>query len=198
MIALVSAFNAQIGIIVLGVLSTDEQVAAMRIAERGGQFVVMSLTLVNMVIAPYIVRAHRDRDKVLLQNLAKKSARGSFLLALPVAAALVLGGEPLIRVAFGAGYSDIAYWPVVIIAVGQLFNVFFGSVGNFLSMGGYERETLKGQILAVVVNVALCIALIPFFGAIGAAVGVAMGIISWNSILFAMVKRRICISSSAF
>lgn len=198
MIALVSAFNTQIGIIILGILSTDEQIAAMRIAERGGQFVIMSLTLVNMVIAPYIVRAHRDRDKARLQNLAQKSARGSFLLALPVAAILILGGEPLIELAFGADYSDIAYWPVLIIAVGQLFNVFFGSVGNFLSMGGHERETLKGQVLAVVVNVALCVALVPSFGAIGAAIGVGVGIISWNSLLFFMVKRRIGISSRAF
>lgn len=198
MLALVSALNAQIGIIVLGLLSTDEQVAAMRIAERGGQFVVMSLTLVNMVIAPYIVRAYRDGDKSLLQNLATRSARGSLFLALPVATVLILGGEPLIRLAFGADYSLIAYWPVVIIAVGQVFNVFFGSVGNLLSMSGYERETLKGQMLAVVINVILCVVLVPLFGAIGAAVGVAVGIISWNSLLFAMVRHRIGIKSSAF
>lgn len=198
MLALVSAFNAQIGIIVLGLLSTDDQVAAMRVAERGGQFVVMSLSLVNMVIAPYIVRAHRDGDKELLQKLARKSARGSFLLALPIAIILILGGEPLIRLAFGAEYSDLAYFPVAIVAVGQLFNVFFGSVGYFLSMSGYERETLKGQILAVVINVIMCLSLVPFWGAIGSAIGVAVGLISWNALLFYMVKRRIGIKSSAF
>src|SRR5690606_31133606 len=168
----------------LGFFSTDEQVAAMRVAERGGQFVVMSLTLVNMVIAPYIVRAHRDGDKVLLQNLARKSARGSFLLALPVAGFLIIGGEPLIRIAFGAEYAAISYWPVVIIVVGQLFNIFFGSVGYFLSMSGYERKTLKGQALAVVINLLLCTVLVPIYGAVGAAVSVAIGVISWNAILF--------------
>ena len=198
MLALVSAFNAQIGIIVLGLLSTDDQVAAMRVAERGGQFVVMSLTLVNMVIAPYIVRAHRDGDKDLLQKLARKSARGSFLLALPVAFILILGGESLIRLSFGAEYSDLAYYPVVIVVVGQLFNVFFGSVGYFLSMSGYERETLKGQILSVVINLILCLSLVPFWGAIGSAIAVAVGLISWNTLLFYMVKRRIGIKSVAF
>lgn len=198
MIALVGVMNAQIGIIILGVLSTDEQTAAMRVAERGGQLVVMSLTLVNMVIAPYIVRAHRDGDKALLQNLARKSARGSFLFALPVASVLVFGGEPLIRFAFGAEYSGISYWPVVIIAVGQLFNVFFGSVGYILSMTGYERETLKGQVLAVLINLILCLALVPSFGAIGAAMGIALGIISWNTLLHKMVKRHIGINAAAF
>jgi O-antigen/teichoic acid export membrane protein len=87
---------------------------------------------------------------------------------------------------------------VAIVAVGQLFNVFFGSVGYFLSMSGYERETLKGQILAVVINVIMCLSLVPFWGAIGSAIGVAVGLISWNALLFYMVKRRIGIKSSAF
>lgn len=198
MIALVSAFNTQIGIIVLGLLSTDEQVAAMRVAERGGQFVVMSLTLVNMVIAPYIVRAHRDGNKALLQNLARKSARGSFLLALPVAGILIIGGEPLIRLAFGAEYSTISYWPVVIIAVGQLFNVFFGSVGHLLSMSGYERFTLSGQVIAVLSNVVLCIFLIPRYGAAGAALAVAVSIGIWNVVLAYFVFIKLNIRPAAF
>jgi O-antigen/teichoic acid export membrane protein len=197
MIALVSAFNAQIGIIVLGVLSTDEQVAAMRIAERGGQFVMMSLTLVNMVIAPYIVRAHRDGDRALLQNLAQKSARGSLLLALPVAGILILGGESLIKLAFGADYAAISYWPVVIIAVGQLFNVFFGSVGYLLSMSGYEKDTLKAQLLAVIINVATSVILVPRFGAVGGALSVAMSLIIWNIMSAVLVKKRLAITPSA-
>jgi len=198
MIALVSAFNAQIGIIVLGLLGTDEQVAAMRIAERGGQFVVMSLTLVNMVIAPYIVRAHRDGEKALLQNLTRKSARGSFLLALPVAGILIIGGEPLIRLAFGVEYSAISYWPVVIIAVGQLFNVFFGSVGHLLSMSGHERFTLSGQVISVLTNVVLCVFLIPRFGAVGAAFAVAVSIGVWNVVLAYFVFIKLNIRPSAF
>ena len=198
MIALVSTFNAQIGIIALGILSTDEQVAAMRVAERGGQFVVMSLTLVNMVIAPYIVRAHRLGDKALLQNLARKSARGSFVLALPVAGLLIFAGEPILRIAFGVEYASLSHWPLVVLAVGQLFNVFFGSVGYLLSMSGYEKETLKGQVLAVVINVLLCFALVPNFGSIGAAIAVTASIISWNVLLYAVVKSRIGISSAAF
>lgn len=198
MIALVSTFNAQIGIIVLGLLSTDDQVAAMRVAERGGQLVVMSLTLTNMVIAPYIVGAHRDGDKALLQNLARKSARGSFLLALPLAGMLIIGGERLIRLAFGAEYSAISYWPVVIIVVGQLFNVFFGSVGNLLSMSGYEKFTLTGQIIAVLSNAVLCALLIPKFGAVGSALAVAMSICIWNVVLAYFVYIKLNIRPSAF
>lgn len=198
MIALVGVFNAQIGIIALGLLGTDEQVAAMRVAERAGQFVAMSLTLTNMVIAPYIVRAHREKDKDLLQNLARKSARGSLFLALPIALLLISGGESIISIVFGVEYASLSYWPVVVIAIGQLFNVFFGSVGYLLSMSGFEKDALKGQALAVGINLILCIMLIPLFGAIGAAVAVTLCLISWNVLLYASVKKRIGIRSSAF
>lgn len=198
MIALVSTFNAQIGIIALGFLSADEQVAAMRVAERGGQFVAMSLMLVNMVIAPYIVAAYRDGDNVLLQNLARKSARGSFFLALPVAGTLIFGGDPLIRLAFGEEYAAISYWPVVIIAIGQLINVFFGSVGHLLSMSGYEGLTLTGQVIAVLSNIVLCMLLIPAFGAVGAAVSVALSIVIWNLVLAYFVFKKLNIRPAAF
>jgi len=198
LLAMVSVFNVQIGVIALGFLSTDEQVAAMRVAERGGQFVAMSLTLVNMVIAPYIVRAHRDGDRNLLQKLARKSARGSFLIALPVVLILVVGGGPLIRLAFGGEYAQLSYWPVVIVALGQLLNVFFGSVGYILSMSGYEKDTLKGHVLGVFVNISLCLILIPIYGALGAAMAVSVGVMAWNCMLSILVWKRLGIKSSAF
>ncbi|MCL7945113.1 flippase [Marinobacter sp. ATCH36] len=197
LLALVSTFNAQIGIIFLGVLSSDEQVSAMRIAERGGQFVILSLTLVNMIIAPYIVRAHRENDKIKLQKLARKCAQGSFLLSLPVALALVLGGEELVGLAFGEDYATISYYPVVLISLSQLLNVFFGSVGHLLSMSGNERYTLFGQVMAVLVNVLLCIVLIPNFGAVGAAIAVSISIVVWNLVLAYFVVKKLDIRPTA-
>lgn len=193
LLALVSTFNTQIGIVFLGTLSSDEQVAAMRIAERGGQFVMLSLTVVNMVIAPYIVQAYRDGNRNNLQKLAQKSARGAFLLSLPVALALIIGGQKLIGLAFGKDYAPMAYWPVVIIAVGQIVNVFFGSVGHLLSMSGHERLTLVGQVVAVASNIVMSVALIPQYGAVGAALAVSISMCVWNCVLayFVIIKLKI-------
>ncbi|RRJ83896.1 oligosaccharide flippase family protein [Aestuariirhabdus litorea] len=198
MIALIGALNMQVGVIALGLLSTDEQAGAMRIAERGGQIVAMSLTVVNMVIAPYIVQAHQEGEKKQLQKIARTSARGSFLLAAPIAAAFILAGGPIIRFAFGPEYTDISNWPLVIISAGQLFNVYFGSVAFLLSMCGHERETLKIQSIALILNFTLCIALAPTFGAAGAATGVTLSTIFWNIFLYIRVKRHLGIISTAF
>jgi O-antigen/teichoic acid export membrane protein len=76
-LAVVTTLNAHIGIIFLGVLSSNEDVAAMRVAERGAQLVVLSLTIVNMVIAPYIVKAYQENNKKVLQKIARKSAQAA-------------------------------------------------------------------------------------------------------------------------
>lgn len=197
MIVIANTLNTQISIIVLGVLSTDEQVAAMRIAERGGQFVAISLTVINMVIAPYIVNAFKDGDRKRLQGLARNSARGGFFLALPIALILVIGGSSLITLAFGAEYSVISYWPVVIIVTGQLVNTFFGSVGYLLSMSGHEKYTLKAQLIAVLMNMLVAVLLAPKLGAVGGAIAVAVSVITWNIISFSFVKKALKITSSA-
>ena len=195
MLALVGTFNAQIGIIILGLLGSDEQVAAMRVADRGAQFVVLSLTLVNLVIAPHIVRAYRSKNKEQLQTLARQAARGSFAIALPIGLVLLFAGKPLLGWVFGEEYVS-AYYPMAILVMGQLINVFFGSVGYLLSMSGYERDTLKGLIVAVLVNVFLCAALVPAYEAIGAAIGVMISVVIWNVLLFMLVLKRLSIFSS--
>ncbi|MGW8369210.1 MAG: oligosaccharide flippase family protein [Gammaproteobacteria bacterium] len=196
-LAMVGTFNAQLGIVVVGLLSSDEQVAAMRIAERGAQLVGLSLTLVNLVIAPHIVTAYRKGNSDLLQKLSRKSARGGFLFAAALGVPMILAGGWLIRIVFGAQYVELAYVPLVIIVCGQLLNVFCGSVGYMLQMSGHERDSLSGQVLAVILNVALCAALVPAFGAVGAAIGVSVALLIRNGVLSWLVVKRLGIRPTA-
>ena len=85
LMAVVSTVNTQIGIVLLGLMGTDEAVAAMRVAEKGAQFVALSLGLVNIVISPHIVTAYKSQNKHQLNKIAKSSARVAFAIALPIA-----------------------------------------------------------------------------------------------------------------
>lgn len=194
----INLLNVQVGILLLGVLSSDEQVAALRIAERGGQLVLLSLTMVNMVIAPHIVRAYRENNLMLLQKMAQRTARGAFFFALPIALVLAFAGRPIISMVFGADYSNISYWPLAILVVGQLVNVFFGSVGYLLVMTGNERDSLKGQCVALILNFSFALALIPLWGAVGASVAIMVSIVVWNVLLVILVNKRLNIRCSAF
>ncbi len=189
-----STLNAQIGILLLGWMSTDGQVAAMQVAERGAILVVLSLTVVNLVIGPHITQVHRSGDPGKLRDLSRHSARMALAVALPIALPLMFFGEPILSAVFGAEYAEIATLPLAILAFGQLINVGFGSVGMLLTMSGFERDTLLGQLTALIVNVVAAATLIPPFGAVGAALAAALGLVVWNVVLAVLVTRRLKIS----
>jgi len=198
LLSLIGTFNAQLGILALGLFSSDDQVGALRVAERAAQFVSLSLVMVNLVISPHIVKAFKSNDTQLLQQLSRQSARGALAVALPIGLLMIIFGDWLIGVFFGQEYSELSYIPLVILVIGQLFNVFFGSVGFLLAMTGNEKQSFKGQVLAVLVSIILCWALIPTMGAVGGAVAVSSSIIVWNAILGYLVYRKVGIRPSAF
>ena len=194
----VRTLNAQVGILMLGFLASDESVAALRIADRGAQLVVLSLTIVNVVIGPHIVRCQADGDTERLQRLARQSARYAFLIAAPITLVFVVFGKPILGFVFGGQYAGSSYLPLVVLAVGQLASVFFGSVGYLLTMSGREVDTLRGQGIALVVTVLACAALIPFYDAVGAALGMSIGLLAWNIILARQVFQHLGIRSAAY
>jgi O-antigen/teichoic acid export membrane protein len=197
LIGVVGTLNAQIGVLLLGTLGDDAAVAALGIADSGARLALVSLTLVNMVIPPQIVRYQQDGDRRGLQLLARQSARAALVLAAPVALAFFVFGEPLVRLLFGAQYADIVPLPLAILAFGYLVSVFFGSVGLLLTMSGFEKETLRGQVIALLVNVAACGLLIPTFGAVGAATGATLGLVVWNVVLAIRVRKLLGIRPTA-
>jgi O-antigen/teichoic acid export membrane protein len=198
LIAIVSTLNLKIGILLLGLFDTDSSIGAFQVASSGATLITTLLVLVNMVIAPQVVRFWTEQDTQNLQLLSRQSARAAFVLAVPIAIAYFLFGEQILDFLFGEEYAKAAYWPLVILAAGHLINVFVGSVGLLLIMSGYEMDTLRTQGAALLVTVVACIALIPAFGAIGAALGTTIGLVTWNVLLAIQVKRRLGIRPSAW
>lgn len=198
LLAAAGMLNSQIGILLLGWLGTDAQVAALRIADRGAQLVAMSLMVVNLVIAPHITRAYRDGDQRRLQRLCTQSARAALAVALPIALPLILFSAPIIGYVFGTEYVALSSTPLAVLAAAQIVNVTFGSVGMFLTMSGYERDTLIGQAIALMLNILAAYLLIPSYGADGAAYAAAIGLATWNVILAFKLIQRLKLRPGAF
>lgn len=191
LLSLVSTLSTQLSLVLLGLLSTDDQVAAMRVAERGAQLVVLSLTLVNLVVAPHFAKAWRNKNKDQLKRLARQAARVSFAIALPIGLVLLIAGRTLLGLVFGDVYALSAYYPMAVLVIGQLFSVFCGSVGCLLSMSGHENYTLKSQFISVFFSLMITIWLIPFYGALGAAIGVAVSVVTLNVLLSFFIIRNL-------
>lgn len=193
-----STLNTQIGILFLGWLSSDDQIAAMRVAERGGMLVALSITVINIVIGPHIAEAYRSADLHRLKTLFRQSARAAILIALPIAIPLILFSKPIIITVFGSDYADLATRPLVILTAGRLINVAFGAIGMFLAMCGFERDTTYSHLLAFAVNALVAYALIPSLGATGAAIAAISGLTVWTIVLSLLVFKRLKIRCSPF
>lgn len=198
LLATTGGLNAQLGLLLLGWWSSDQQVAALRVAIQGGILVVLPLMIVNMVIGPYLARAYYQGNKGQLQALSQRSARAALLAAGPVVLVLIGWGGPLLDWVLGSEYAGIAAWPLAALVVGQAINVAFGSVGWLLNMTGWEVDSLRGAVMGLAVNAALALVLIPHFGAQGGAVAMAAGVVATNAATAFWVVRRLRIVPGPF
>lgn len=181
--------------LMLGALGEVAQVGAYRASVQISMLLIFILTVVNQVLQPNLVRLYRIKDTSGMQKLVSDSSFYMFVATLALGAGLMIFAAPLIDLTFGSSYT-IASTALQILVVGQVMNVFFGSVGTILNMTGMEREAVTGIVVAIIVNIILDIILIPLFGMVGAASASALSIFVWNMISRHFVRTRVGIESS--
>ncbi len=186
--------NAYADIILLGLIRTDEEVGVYRVAVQMGNLVMFGLVAVNQVLHPHFAELYSNGDKERLQRLVTSSAKIIFGFAIPPALLFVFAGEVILKVFFGEEYMSGSV-ALGILTIGQLANAAFGSVGALLNMTGHEKDTVRGMMIAAVVNILLNIFLIPMFGISGAASATAISYFVWNAVLRYYVRKRLGIES---
>jgi O-antigen/teichoic acid export membrane protein len=196
-IAGAQSINSNLDVIMLGALTDSRAAGLYKVASTAAMLPVAGLQAINMVMMPAFARLHREGNREKLQHVAARTAQITFGIAAPISLVLILFGRWILELAFGAEYAA-SYGPMVILVVGQLINAAFGSVITILNMTGHEMDTLKGVLIAFVVNIVLNVALIPFLGAEGAAIASASTVVLWNIILFQCVRRRLSITTLPF
>ncbi|MEX2489685.1 MAG: flippase [Pseudomonadales bacterium] len=196
MIAGVQIINQYTDILMLGFMRTDAEVGVYRVVGQTTMLVLFGLHVVNRVVAPHFARMHNQGDADGLQRLVTLSARAVLAFALPVVLVFLFYGRELLVWIFGEAYGA-GYAVLAILAVGQLVNASFGSVGYLLNMTGHERDTLRGVMVAAIANILLNLVLIPLYGIEGAALATATTMVVWNVILWWAIRLRLGINSSA-
>jgi len=188
--------NNQTDIIMLGWFTGPEEVGIYRVAVQGAALVAFSLQVVNAVVAPQFSRLYAQGDMARLQRLVTQSARLVLLAALPVALAFILAGGVLVSWVFGAAFAA-AHAPLAILAVGQLVNAGFGSVGFLLNMTGHESIVARILWQTAALNMLLNTAMIPLYGMNGAAMATAISLAVWNTRLYRQARMSLGIVSTA-
>jgi O-antigen/teichoic acid export membrane protein len=188
LMAFISTLNTELASILVGWLVDLESVAYFKVAMQAVALISLGLTAINAVIMPDIARSYKESDINVTQSLLKKSVRISVIVSLPIIFILYFFGELLILTLFGREYLE-SYSILVILCIGQVVNVFMGSVGAVLYMTNNENSALKILLLSLIINILLLVILIPLYGAKGAACGISISMVVWNILMAYNVKK---------
>jgi O-antigen/teichoic acid export membrane protein len=173
-------------------------------AEVGVYFaVVKTLALVSFIhYAMSATTAHRFAEYNALGDKARLSAyvahaiNWTFWPSLAATVVLLALGKPLLWL-FGPQFVT-GYDIMFIAAIGLVVRSAIGPVERLLNMLGHQHICALAYAAAFVMNVVLCVALVPRFGGHGAAAATSLSLTFETVLLFWIVRRRLGLHVLAF
>jgi O-antigen/teichoic acid export membrane protein len=132
---------------------------------------------------------HVAGDRERLAAFLADAIRWTFWPSLAATVLILALGKPFLWL-FGPQFVD-GYALMFILAVGLLSRAAIGPVERLLNMLGEQRACALVYAFAFAANLALCILLIPRFGATGAAIATSSAVVAESTLLFFVTKRRL-------
>jgi O-antigen/teichoic acid export membrane protein len=132
---------------------------------------------------------HVTSDHERLSTILADSIRWTFWASLAASVIILLMG-PLLLSLFGTRFVE-GYPLMLILVAGLMARASVGPVERLLNMLGEQRACAAVYATAFVLNLVLCIVLIPRIGVAGAAVATSTALIVESILLFVVTKRRL-------
>ena len=183
----VIASNADV--MMLGVLGTFKDVGIYTVAARLALLTSFLLQVSNAAIAPKLASLFNDSKNDEMNLMVQSVTKGLAILGLLFITFFVVLGQWLLGF-WGEGFQD-AYLVLVILSIGQFFNMATGCSGMILVMCGYEKTHGYISLVEVFLNVFLNVLFISYYGVMGAALATAITVIITNLCKVIFVKYKV-------
>lgn len=180
--------NRYMDVIILGLLSTLVDAGIYRIAAQGAILVSLGIAAMGLVTAPRFAHLHALGNHEELQRLLWRSSQLALMLSALVALGFALAGQPVLIWLFGGEFSQ-AWPPLMVLSIAHVISAAIGPTGLVLNMTGHERHVTRAVAIAALLNIILNLALIPPFGAVGAAIATAISLVFWKTWLWFTARR---------
>jgi len=194
-LTLLASIQGGVGILLLGVFGLPDAIGELQVAIKLIEPMVMIYVVVNLVLAPRIAARFAQGDLLELQPDITRNIRVSFIAAIPIGVVIVLAREPLLGL-FGTGF-EAATTPLVILVGAALFGVLTGAASPSLMMSKHWTPALIATGAGLLLNLVLCVLLIPPLGASGAAIGLAASMLVSNSAMVVMAWKLLGLNTTA-
>lgn len=180
--------NQYTDLLVLGLFLGADQVGVYRVAMQVALLITFVMQAVNMAITPYYIRLHQSKEIDRLVKLLRICSRVVLVATLPLFLMVMIVGEDILIVLFGASYAG-GYHSLIVLALAQFLRAGIGPIVTLLSMIGHERQAMDGILVATGVNIVSNLILVPSVGMIGAAVSVLLSTAVWVVIVRLSIRK---------
>lgn len=174
--------------LMLGWLSSTEEIGLYSVAARLGLLTNVFLAIAISTLSPKIAALYAERKLQALEKMIQETTKGLFFIGIITFILYWAFGKYILSL-WGDDFID-SYWILIIIAIGQLFNISTGSTGVFLIMTRHEKVIGLITFISASINIILNLILIPKYGAIGAAAATGSTVIIENIVKVVIVKRK--------
>lgn len=179
---------SSIDIIMLGWLSSSKDVGLYTVATRLVLFIAFFLQITNAAISPKIASFYAEGKIADIRNMVNKVTFWLIIIGILSFLFFIILGKPVLGL-WGEEFVT-AYTALIILCIGQVFNVSTGCSGVLLIMTGNEKvySYLTGGFLFL--NVFLNYILINAYGILGAAYATSFTITLENIVRVIIAKKR--------
>lgn len=195
LIAGAQSITANADLLMLGWWREAAEIGQYKVAGSAANMCAIGLSIVALVVNPRFATHYRANEISVLSALAGRAAAVGFVASFPIATALLIWPDIVLRLVFGADFAGGAT-ALRLLVLGQIANTFFGSSIGLLTMTGNERHAMKGLVIGATLNVLLNALLVPQYGIEGAAVATLISTLLWNLLLWRSGLNILSVDSS--
>ncbi len=176
-------------VLVLQYFRAPEEVAYYYAASKTLALVAFVNYSVSAVTGHKFAEYHVAGDTMRLQSFFAQAIRWTFWPSLAATILILAAGKPLLWL-FGPKFAD-GYPLMFILCLGLLARSAIGPSERLLNMLNEQRSCALVYAATAAVSLSLCLALIPTFGAYGAAAATALALIVESALMMLALKRRL-------
>ncbi len=177
-------------ILLIGLFLNPVAVAVYAVAKILWRFFSIFRQIVALLVLPGISRLHADNRIADIGTVYEKTLAFSYLLLAPFGIVMFALATPIITIIYGERYLDAI--PILRILACYAFFIAPTAIGSMLLTGMNRPESVfRIRWITTVVNLVLCLALIPLIGTIGAAIAVVASIALTTVMIHREVVRNV-------
>jgi O-antigen/teichoic acid export membrane protein len=154
-------------LIILGVMSSSEQVGIYFAAKKTALTIGILLISLNVILGPVISHLYSGKQYDQLSHAYKTGTQWIVALGLPVLLMILFFSREILSL-FGPAFIS-GQLCLIILSLGQFTGLSVGSVAYMLLMTGHQTWVVFNALGAFCFNMLLMVILVPRYGIIGAA-----------------------------